>query len=127
MRMGMLKNFWVIAVRSFRRNKSYTIINFLGLTVGMVACLLLFLLVRYETSFDAFHSKKDRIYRVITVNHNPNGDWRNGAAPFPLAEALKAGLPQLEAVTPTLMDGGVRITIDQGKGNAPKRMREDVF
>src|ERR1700743_2996310 len=111
MRMGMLKNYWVIAVRSLRRNKSYTIINFLGLTVGMVACLLLFLLVRYETSFDSFHSKKDRIYRVISINRGGKGEERMGAVPYPLAGALASGFPQVEAVAPTSMDWGEQMTI----------------
>jgi hypothetical protein len=82
--IGMFKNYWVIAVRSLLRNRSYTIINFLGLTVGMVASLLLFLLIRYETSFDSFHTKRDRIYRVISVNHDPNGSSGTaGAVPSP--------------------------------------------
>ncbi|HTR31639.1 MAG TPA: ABC transporter permease [Puia sp.] len=112
-------------MRSLRRNQSYTLINFSGLTVGMVACLLLFLLVRYETSFDTFHSKRDRIYRVISVNHDPKGDWRNAAAPFPLAEALKSGFPQIEEVAPTYLDWGVKVTIDQGKGGEPKILKEN--
>src|SRR5579871_4995701 len=123
----MLRNYWVIAVRSLRRNRSYTIINFLGLTVGMVACLLLFLLVRYETSFDTFHSKRDRIYRVIGVRHDPKGDDRNSAAPYPLAAALGAGVPQVETVVPTFQDYHEQVIVEQGSGQAPKIMKENTF
>jgi hypothetical protein len=105
----MFKNYWIIAVRSLQRNRSYTIINFMGLTVGMAACLLLFLLVRYETSFDTFHTKKDRIYRVITVNRGPQGEGRQSGVPYALAGALKsAGYAQLEQVAPSYMAGGMR-------------------
>jgi putative ABC transport system permease protein len=123
----MFKNYWVIAVRSLRRNQSYTIINFLGLTVGMAACLLLFLLVRYETSFDTFHSKKDRIYRVISVNHDPKGEWRAAAVPYALPAAVAAGIPQATLVAPTYADWDERVLIEQGNGLAPKVMKENVY
>jgi putative ABC transport system permease protein len=121
----MLKNYWLIAVRSLRRNKSYTLINFLGLTMGMTASLLLFLLIRYETSFDGFHKNKDRIYRVITVNHTTNGDQRLSAAPFPLANALASGFPQLETVAPTSMDWGEQLITGEGQGQ--KILKENIF
>ena len=123
----MFKNYLLTAVRSLRRNSSYTGINFAGLTVGMVACLLLFLLVRYETSFDSFHSKKDRIFRVITINRSPAGDWRNGSVPFALTAVLGSSFPQLEAVAPTSMSWGQQIQLEQGKGLPPKVMEENVL
>jgi putative ABC transport system permease protein len=123
----MFKNYWITAVRSLQRNKSYTLINFLGLTVGMAACLLLFLLVRYETSFDTFHTKKDRIYRVITVNRGPQGEQRQSGVPYPLAGALKSGYPQLEQVAPSYLDWGAQLVIQRGDGQAPKVFKENVL
>ena len=123
----MFKNYWVIAVRSLQRNKSYTIINFLGLTIGMAACLLLFLLVRYETSFDTFHTKKDRIYRVISVNRGPKGEERIGCTPYPLAGALQTGFSQLEQVAPSYMNWGEQVQVQRGDGQTPKVFKENVF
>ena len=99
----------------------------MGLTVGMVACLLLFLLVRYETSFDTFHSKKDRIYRVISVNHDPKGEWRTAAVPYALPAAVAAGIPQATLVAPTYAGWDERVLIEQGNGLAPKVMKENVY
>ena len=124
---NMLKNYWITALRSLQRNKSYTLINFLGLTVGMAACLLLFLLVRYETSFDTFHTKKDRIYRVISVNRGPEGENRMSGVPYPLAGALKSGYPQLEQVAPSYLDWGAQLVIQRGEGQAPKVFKENVL
>jgi len=123
----MFKNYWVTAVRSLQRNKSYTLINFLGLTVGMAACLLLFLLVRYETSFDTFHTKKDRIYRVITVNRGPQGEGRQSGVAYPLAGALKTGYSQLEQVAPSYMEFGEQLVVERGEGQAPRVFRDNAF
>ncbi len=58
----MLKNYFKTAFRNLQRNKSYAAINMLGLAIGIAACLLIFLVVRFETSFDNFHLKKNSIY-----------------------------------------------------------------
>ena len=62
----MLKNYFKTAFRNLLRNKSYTAINVFGLAIGITVCLTIFLVIQFETSFDNFHSKKDRIYRVLT-------------------------------------------------------------
>ena len=63
-RFSMLKNYFKIALRNFKRQKGYSFINIAGLTLGMACCLLLFQYVAYETSFDQFHTKKERIFRA---------------------------------------------------------------
>ncbi len=62
----MIKNYLKIAVRNLKRNKSYAFINTSGLAVGIGACLLIFLVIQFETSFDTFHSNKKNIYRVVS-------------------------------------------------------------
>ena len=61
---GMLQNYLTIAFRSLGRSKAHSIINVLGLGLGIAVCLLIILFVRDEWTFDLFHSKADRIYRV---------------------------------------------------------------
>ncbi len=62
----MLSNYFKIALRYFRRNKLYTSINILGLSIGTAACLVIFLIVNYENSFDKFWQDKDQIHRVYS-------------------------------------------------------------
>lgn len=60
----MLKNHLRYAFRTLTRHKGYTLINILGLTLGICACIAIYTITHYEFSFDAFHPDKDRIYRT---------------------------------------------------------------
>lgn len=66
----MLKNHLYVALRNFKKRKSFTFINILGLTVGMTVCLLILTYARYETSYDKFHSRADDIYRITVDIYN---------------------------------------------------------
>ncbi|MBA2562318.1 MAG: ABC transporter permease, partial [Chitinophagaceae bacterium] len=100
----MLRNFFKTAFRSLKRNKSYSLINIIGLGVGIAVCLMIFLIIQFETSFDRFHSKKDRIYRVLTELRNPSGTNYNKGVPLPLPATLKQDFPQLEKVAAIYAD-----------------------
>ncbi len=67
----MLKNYFKIAFRNLWRHRVFSFINILGLTVGMTAGFLIFLYVRFELSYDSFHSNTDRIYRVVSDIKTP--------------------------------------------------------
>ena len=69
----MLKNYLKTALRNLVRNKSFTIINTLGLAIGIACCILIILFVRDEISYDKFHEKHDRIFRVVEKRSNPDG------------------------------------------------------
>ena len=60
----MIKNYIKIAWRNLSKNKVYSIINIGGLAIGIAACLLILQYVTFELSYEDFHTKKDRIYRV---------------------------------------------------------------
>ena len=98
----MLKNYFKSAFRSLGRNRNYTIINITGLAVGIAVCMMIFIIIRFQTSFDQFHTKKDRIYRVVMEYHFPNSEkiayWKD--VPFSMPGALKTSFPQLEQVAP---------------------------
>lgn len=95
----MLQTNFKLLLRSLWRKKSFSLLNIAGLAVGIAASLLIFLLIRYELSVDSWHSKKERIYRVISVEAYRNGttDY-DGCAPIPLADALRREFPQAEQV-----------------------------
>ena len=93
----MLKNHLVIALRHLFGNKGYFFINTLGLSTGIACSLLVFLFVRQEWTFDAFHEKADRIYRVNKGGTGYDGEPSISAiTPLPLAAALKEQYPGVE-------------------------------
>ncbi|SHM07439.1 ABC transporter permease [Mucilaginibacter sp. OK098] len=120
----MIKNYIKTAWRSLLRNKSYTAINIIGLAIGIAACLLIFLVVHFETSFDNFHSKKDKIYRVVTAYKSKNGFVWGSGVPLPVAEGLRTDFPQIKNVAAIFRYGG-HYTVDNSKGQAVKKFKED--
>nr|WKN39847.1 ABC transporter permease [Tunicatimonas sp. TK19036] len=66
----MIKNYLKIALRNLARHKQMTLINVLGLAVGMAACIVILLFVQYELSYDRYHEKADRIYRISREFYN---------------------------------------------------------
>ena len=92
---------------------------------GIAVCLLIFVIIRFETSFDGFHAKKDRIYRVLTEYHHPGADVFYGAsAPAPLPSVIKTGFPDLKISSGIATFPNVQITIPQDKGQPGKLFRE---
>ncbi len=85
----MFKYYFKTAFRSLIRNRNYTIINIAGLAVGIAVCMMIFFIIQFQTSFDNFHSKKDRIYRVLTEYHHAEAANTGKDVPFPLPEGLK--------------------------------------
>src|SRR4051794_21087399 len=106
----MFRNYFKTAVRNLGRNKSYALINVLGLAVGIAAALLIFLVIQFETSFDNFHKKKDSIYRIGTEFHNQDGvDYSDGIS-FPTGPGLRIDFPQIKEVA-SIFRNGNQITI----------------
>ncbi|MGN6601463.1 MAG: ABC transporter permease [Ginsengibacter sp.] len=70
----MFKNYFKIAWRNLTKNKAFSIINVTGLSVSVAFCLLLFFYIRYEESYDSFHSKKDHLFRLEMSNTFPSAD-----------------------------------------------------
>ncbi len=91
----MLKNYFRIAARILARNKLYTIINVLGLALGICGCIVIWLVGSYEMSFDRFHPGAERIYRVVG---DPNGWLQWSQAIPPLPAAMKEQVTGFDAV-----------------------------
>jgi ABC-type antimicrobial peptide transport system permease subunit len=92
----MLKNYLKITFRSLLKNKGYTSINVLGLTLGIASALIITLIIRYELGFDQHHRNKDSIYRVVRHSTNASGLSTKPNVTYPLAQALRDQLPNLE-------------------------------
>jgi putative ABC transport system permease protein len=93
----MLKNYFKIAFRSLRKNKTSSIINITGLTAGLTCCLLMVLYIQHELSYDKFQNKGDRIARVIMEYSFNGGELSKGnytsTRVFP---AFKNNFPEVE-------------------------------
>ncbi|MBX2841687.1 MAG: ABC transporter permease [Flammeovirgaceae bacterium] len=100
----MLSYFFKISVRNIFRNKAHSIINILGLALGITCSLVIFLVVNHEFSYDQFHTKKDRIFRVTSLPVFGEETFYNSGTPFPVTEALKSNFPEIEWVSPVSMD-----------------------
>lgn len=68
-RVTMVSNSIKIATRNIRKQRIYSFINIAGLSVGLASCILIFLYIRHELSYDRFHENADRIYRVTSEDH----------------------------------------------------------
>ncbi len=92
----MFKNYVRIAIRQFWKNKNFSVINILGLALGMSCSLLIFLWVQDEKSVDAFHKNGNRLYRVYERNFADGKVSGGYYTPGPLAEELKRLVPEIE-------------------------------
>ena len=96
----MLKNHFVLAIRSLRKNRAFAFVNTLGLSTGLTAFILIMLYAHFEFSFDDFHNDAGKVYRVVTkvtmqnevIDHESN--TYHG-----IIKTLKEDIPGIEAVT----------------------------
>jgi len=94
--MDMFKNYFKIAFRNLRAKKFYAGINILGLAIGMACCILIFLYVSHELSYGKFHTKADRIYRILTDIKTPTETLNIGVTSAPMAPSMRADFPEVE-------------------------------
>ncbi len=104
----MIKNFFLIAVRNLRKNKGFSVINILGLSLGISTCLLIVLFLQRELSYDRFNEKSDRMYRV-TFNAVMGGEIKEASVMPPVAQTLKNDFPEVEEATRMSAIGSTRI------------------
>ena len=95
----MLQNYLLTAFRNILRNHVYFTINLVGLSLGLVCCMLIVIFIRHELSFDQYHTRKDSIYRI---NYNYRaGDVKviSPSVPIFVAPYVKKNFPEVEAAT----------------------------
>ena len=113
----MLRNYFLIAIRSIIKNRAHTIINVLGLALGITCSIVIFLILRFELSYDNFHPDGERTYRIVT-EYNRSGKIGHGSGmTYPLPDALRQDFPDLEYVAivdANLYDPVVAITKQDG-------------
>lgn len=95
----MFKNYIKIAFRNLIKNRSHTIINVVGLSLGLTCAVVIFLVIQYEQSFDSWHADSDRIYRIVRQSSDSGSTDFTRGVPTPLSEAVQNEVYGVEAVT----------------------------
>src|SRR5687767_4890061 len=107
----MLFNYLVITLRNFWRNKIFSLINILGLAIGISASLVIYMIVQYEFSFENFRKDKDRIYRVVNESVFQGNTAHFTGVPMPLPEVVRTEEPGLESAAHCVMLDQVKVTV----------------
>ncbi|MCC6287590.1 MAG: ABC transporter permease [Chitinophagaceae bacterium] len=95
----MFKNYFKTACCNILKNKTVTVINILGLTLGITACLIIYLDTKFELTYDDFHPGKEWIYRAVSVLQESSGDKNyKPTVPKPMAAVIKTGFTGVEKV-----------------------------
>src|ERR1700750_2758359 len=123
----MVRNYLKTAMRNLRRNKVYAIINVLGMAVGIAACLLIFLVIQFETSFDKFHPNKEHIHLVATEFHGQDGVSYSKGISFPVAPALRLDFPEIKQVARIFRSYGDQITLQPKATGEVQKFNEDFY
>lgn len=102
----MLRNYIKTAVRHFSRRKGFTFINMFGLTLALACCMVIFIYVIHEMSYDKYHEDLDRIYRVASRTESPELISSSAQVSAPVAQVLSDYFPQVDKVAKTIRVSG---------------------
>jgi putative ABC transport system permease protein len=125
----MIKNYFKIALRGFRRHKLFTFINIVGLSIGISAALVIYLIVHFDFTFDKFHKDSERIYRVTTDYSFAGEVGHNGGVTMALAPALNTEATGIDQVAPFYIYSEVNVMVPNGSaaGNKLKKPGGIIF
>ena len=112
----MLRNLLLVALRNFKRDKWYSLLNILGLTIGITFGLLLIFYIKDELSYDHYNEKLDRIYRITAYVKEPEKDTMKWATTQnPLGPTLKRTYPEVEEAVRLVGSGTTMFQLDNVK------------
>lgn len=109
----MFANYLKTAFRNLLKNKGFTALNVLGLTLGLATCLLIVLYVLDEVSYDRYNEKADRIYRINNLVKFGGNENTYAASPAPAGPTLKSDFPEVEEAVRVVKSDGIQVK----KGN----------
>ena len=108
----MIKNLLLVALRNFKRDKWYSLLNILGLTIGITFSLFLIFYIRDELNYDRYNEKADRIFRINAhIKEADKDTMRWAVTPFPMAPALAKDYPEVEEAVRFISNGRVMYKI----------------
>ena len=109
--MPMIKNYFKIAVRNILKHKFFSAINIIGLVIGMACCLLIFIYVQDELSYDRFHRDHENMYRVALHGRISGQEILTSNSSLPVGPTMKAEIPGVEEVFRLMPAGRTGMTI----------------
>src|SRR3569833_1738027 len=124
----MLKNYFKIAWRNIVRHNVFAVFFFSGFSVGIAACLLIYVVIQYELSFNTYQPNFKNIYHVVSEQSREGDMVYNPGVPVPETEALRLDFPQLK-VTSLVSSYGSQITVPDGNaqnGQGDKKFSESL-
>jgi ABC-type antimicrobial peptide transport system permease subunit len=130
---SMIKNYFITSFRNFWRNKVFSVINVLGLSIGISAALVIFLIVHFELGYDKFEPGGERIYRVVMDMKFNGNDGHSAAVMAPLANAVQREVTGVEQTVPVMTfqgDGTAEVSISKEGADKPtvfKKQPDIVF
>jgi putative ABC transport system permease protein len=113
----MFRSYLKIAWRNIFLHKAYSFINIAGLGIGIAACLLLFIIINFELSYDNYHVKANRIFRIVTKNTYSDGVNYEEGITNPATEALRIDFSQIEKISEVFTNYGGQITVPSNTSN----------
>ncbi|NER84394.1 MAG: FtsX-like permease family protein, partial [Leptolyngbya sp. SIO1D8] len=120
----MLRSYLRSAFRNVWNNKSTSFINVLGFSLGMVCVLIIAMVIRYELSFDSFHSEAERIFRLVRVSQvEGQTEYRTGV-PYALPDALEEEIPSLKKVTAMSYHRNAQVNVLDDDGSTLEKFQE---
>ncbi|MFI5153619.1 MAG: ABC transporter permease [Chitinophagales bacterium] len=111
----MLRNFFKVAFRNISRHKGFSIINILGLSFGLTACILIGLFVWDENQYDKFIPGGDQVYRIITEYSNNEGSQKMAVTPPVFATILNQDFPEVKKTARVMMMAPHKTLFEAGK------------
>jgi putative ABC transport system permease protein len=120
----MIQNYFKTAFRNLQRNSRHALLNMLGLGVALAACIIVFLVIQYETSYDKHLQRYTDIYQVVTKDVDADGEHFTNGVPFPTIKYLRQDYPDYKFAQ-LMQEYGVQVTV---RDNSPvgKKFREET-
>lgn len=123
----MVKTYFKTAFRNLLRNRKHAMLNILGLAVAVAACIIVFLVIQYETGYDKHLQGFNNIYQVVTKDKDADGEHFTNGVPFPAIKYLRQDNPQYQYAE-LMQNFGVQVTVKEaGKENKKFREESGVF
>ena len=121
----MLKSYFKMASRTLSAYKGTAIVNVLGLVIGIASALVILTVIKFEWSFDKFHTNADQIYRLVRVSGEDMSEFRTGIS-YPVPTALEEEIPSLDNIVSLEYMGGVNVDVLDQSGNSISKFREET-
>jgi putative ABC transport system permease protein len=121
----MIQNYFRMASRSLLAHKGTTVINIFGLVIGICAALAILTIIRFELSFDSFHSNKDNIYRMVRISGSDMSEFRSGIS-YPVPAAVRSEITSIADIVSIEYFGGANVNVLDASGATVAKFREEA-